>query len=240
MIKYKLFEKMDSDVIEEIMDKYKNDRVVSVTKSSDITEHDNIYHSEKGEGVVVGFGDKGRSIKIKFGDDIEIFFLKYLIDNEKIIKIIKSSDEYQDNELEEEEEEEDDDDDDDYIDDISLSDLLEYNVSHFLTEDELTLTSTIDDVLKFKKQIEQDNLSNPFKKKLHKRRLESIDILENVFQLMITRFPGKDVMRFTGEIPYEELWVIRQKENIHYPKAKFSNITMIYWIFKDVVLFKIR
>ena len=250
MIPYKILEKFDQSTIGEILDKYKNDRITPINSKDDLSKYDIIYHVKNGEGFVEGFED-GNTIKINFNGDTILLDINYLIDNDNIVKIIKSdksnietdnnikTDNNKDDVIEEEEEEEEDDD-DDFFEDITISDIMTNSINNFFTDDELTLITTIDDVEKFKIHVEKETPLNDFNKKLKEKRIITIEILENVFDKLKIKFPNRNIGKFNGEIPYVELWDIRQKDYVYYPKTKFSNIVIYYWVFKDIVLFKMK
>jgi len=232
MIPYKIIESFDSETIGDILDRYKNDLIVPIRTKKDIHINDIIYHVEYGEGIINGLDNDDIVIVDFNNNNIKFFDINYLLNNEKIIKIEKSDN------IEEEEEEYDDI--DEFFEDITIDDMLNNNIEYFFTKDELSLTSTIDDVERFKNIIKKQTPKNSFSKKLKDKRLSSINILEKSFNNLSTKYPNKKIYRFSGEIPYSDMWDNRQKDYIYSPKSKINTTVIYYWEFKDSVLFKIN
>jgi len=145
----------------------------------------------------------------------------------------------------EEEEEEDDDDDENFLIDITAEELMTMKIDEFFNEGEMTLLVSIEDVENYKERLKQvtNNESNPFKIKLHKKRIKDIGIISKYYNHLKDRFPNMDIYRFNGQIPYEELWNIRQKDRVSvtddmYDNHIFNSGVIFFWVFKDAVVFK--
>lgn len=150
-----------------------------------------------------------------------------------------------DDEDEEMEEEEDDDDDDFYLEDITADELMTMNLTEFFNEGEIGLLVSLDDVLNFRKSVEgvNDEDLNPFKKTLKYKKINMTYLMEKYYKHLMDRIPGKSVYRFNGQIPYPELWDIRQKDRIKISDELkddtiFNSGVLFFWIFKDSIVFK--
>jgi len=151
-------------------------------------------------------------------------------------------------EEEEEEEEEDDyddgDDGDDGLIDVTVEELMTIDIEEFFNEGEMTLLVSIEDILKYREKIKQITKyeDNPFKNKLNEKRLKDTYIIEKYYKYLSNRI-GRDVYRFNGQIPYGELWDIRQKDKIEitddmYDSHIFNSGVVFFWVFKNAVVFK--
>lgn len=231
-------------------EKYKN--------INDIKIGDRIIHYKIGKGTVVGIEDDGYTVKIKYdgNDDVNIYLSRILIDlirkidDNDIIKNDTNIDNFKKNinikedeeEIEEEEEEESEWED---IDDLTEEELSEMKIDEFFNDAELSFLVSLDDVKNHKEKLKSliKSKFNPIKDKINSKRLFQIEILEKYFDHLKGIYPDKNIYKFSGQIPYDELWDIRKKYKIEdkiddldeYIKTGF----IYYWIFEDSIVFKI-
>ena len=158
---------------------------------------------------------------------------------------VETDDDDEDEEIEEEEDEDDDDDDDFFMDDITADELMTMNLTEFFNEGEMEMLVSLDDILNFRNSVDNvnDEDLNPFKKALKSKKLNMTYVMELYYNHLMDRIPGKDVYRFNGQIPHNELWDIRQKDRIDIPEnikddAVFNSGVLFFWIFKDAIVFK--
>jgi len=154
--------------------------------------------------------------------------------------------EREEEEDEEEEEMEEEDDDDDFIlDDITAEELMTMKIDEFFNEDEIKLLVSLDNVLNFRNSIENldDKDLNPFKIVLKNKKIRMTYLMELYYNHLMDRIPGKPIYRFNGQIPYPELWDIREKDRIEIPKelkddAVFDSGGLYFWVFSNAIIFK--
>jgi hypothetical protein len=239
MVIVKLFENMDNRLVVNVNDIKIKDSVF-IDKSNCIGIIDDINNN---------------FIKVKYDNIIRTFDLPYLIKNKLLFisdnnsiptcnlpqqlllpKNIIQTDKITHPEEEEEEE-------DDIIDDIDTDDLLEINMDEYFDNNDMKLLLSYDEVKEKKKKLKKETANNPFKKEFISKQIRSIEILEYVFKLMSKKFKNKKIYKFTGYIPYNELWDIKRRERISLPN--YTNIVGInssliyFWEFKDSVIIKI-
>jgi len=261
---FKLFEKYKDS-------KYKieNYTLSEITKSNYVEKGDRVYHINSGPGTITKFENgiitiKFDSVKNTYGYHLDTLIKNGLLklideepkedinipvsdhDNKENIesKQTKVEDDDEDEEIEEEEND-DDDDDDLFLEDITADELMTMNLTEFFNEGEMGMLVSLDDVLNFRNSVENvnDENLNPFKKALKNKKLKMTYVMEMYYKYLMDRIPNKKVYRFNGQIPYKELWDIRQKDRIEIPEnlkddTIFNSGVLFFWIFKDAIIFK--
>ena len=147
---------------------------------------------------------------------------------------------------EEEEEEEEEEDEDDYIlDDLTAEELSTIKIEEFFNKDEIGFLISKEQIIEYRNNlIKQENKDvNPLKKKIYDRRISSTYIDESYFDFIEKKIPQMTAYKFTAKIPYRELWDIRNKDRVIFPKnlnnvTGFSSGVIFYWVFYDGIVFK--
>ena len=78
---------------------------------------------------------------------------------------------------------------------------------------------------------------------LKNKKVKMTYSIELYYNHLMDRIPGKPIYRFNGQIPYPELWDIREKDRIEIPKelkddAVFDSGGLYFWVFSNAIIFK--
>jgi len=227
--------------------------LTDINNKKELSLYDKIYHVYNGPGEIIKLDSNRITIKYKDGSILS-YSVDYLIDTESLKKIKYSNNNNNSNnnsnnikikeiEEEEEEEEEEDDDDDYLFDDITIDELLTIKIEEFFNENELDFLISYKDIIDYKNRINDTIVNNKFKELLKQKKLNEIEILIMYFDHLSKRIPGYKIYKFNGQIPYNELWDIRQKDRINIPdnlrdKHIFNSGVFYYWVFKNGIIFK--
>jgi len=230
--------------------KDKNNYILSdINNKKELKLYDKVYHVYNGIGEIVNI--KGDSITIKFENGSIIpYSIKYLL-NTKSLKNTSLNKQNNSNKSEnddiieeEEEEEEEEDDDDDYLfDDITIDELNTIKIEDFFNENELELLISIDNIIDYENKINDIDTGNKFKELLKQKKINELEIIKLYFNHLNSRIPGYKIYKFNGQIPYNDLWDIRQKDRINIPDNLrdnfiFNSGVFFFWVFKNGIIFK--
>lgn len=239
---------------------FKTADITQYKNIKDVKVNDKIFHVKYGNGIIEKlftpdkYDDKYQ-VYIKFEDELydNIYFLDVLLINNhilkinnkeignKILKIIKGVIK---EEIEEEEEEiEEEEDDDEFDDDLTDDELLLIKIEDYFTIDELKFLFSLNDLKEYRNNLKNkiNTKTNPFKDQINKKRLQSSYINEKYFKFLIKKFKTENVYKFTGKMPYDELWDIRKRDIIKFKNEYnyyIKDAIIYYWVFNNGIVFK--
>jgi len=216
-----------------------------VTYKTKLKVGDIVKHSFKGDGIIKSITNNIIQIEYDNGSIVD-YFINYLIDTKSLMVNNNNNNNNYINDDEEEEEEEEEDDDDDYLfNDITIDELMTIKIEDFFTDAELELLISFNDLTKHENNLNKNinNTNNKFKIIYNKRKINDLKILKEYYLYLMKKIPNFNIYKYSGNLPYTELWDIRQKDRIDIPKDIkdphiFNSGVFYYWVFKNGVIFK--
>jgi hypothetical protein len=150
------------------------------------------------------------------------------------------------NDIIEEEEEEDSEEENifDLLYSLTKDELSGIEITEFFTEEEIDMMLSYDELNDIendiKENIEELKNTNLIKYRIYQTKLKNIENIKKYYSFLSKKFNSYKIYHFSGRIPYEELWNLRYKERMSDIDFKYKRNEglILYWVFKDNIIFK--